>query len=144
MILIGIDPDTKKSGVAVYNKQTKKLELTTFTFFELFDYFLFEKNLITTHKIDLKVIIEAGWLNKSNWHTENKNKNISTMIGNRTGANHEIGRKIVEMCEYLGLKYELAIPKKSKVAHEYFKKLTGVIEKTNQEERDAAMLVWGY
>jgi hypothetical protein len=139
MILIGIDPDVNKSGVARYNKLNKELGLTTLTFFELFDYLSYEKG-----KIDIKILIEAGWLNKSNWHTENKNKYISTMIGNRTGANHETGRKIVEMCEYLKLKYELIIPKKSKVNHEYFKKLTGITSKTNQEERDAAMLVWGY
>ena len=147
MILIGIDPDVHKSGVAYYEKHTKRLELSNLTFFQLFDYLSYIKKCnaqITTKDLNIKIIIEAGWLNKSNWHTDNKNKNIATMIGNRTGSNHETGRKIVEMCEYLELKYELVIPKKSKVTHEYFKKLTGIIGKTNQEERDAAMLVWGY
>ena len=90
------------------------------------------------------VVIEAGWLNKSNWHMVSKgSSNINAQIGQRTGANHEVGKKIAEMCEYLDLPYELVKPTKRKVTHEYFKALTNIIGRTNQEQRDAAMLVIG-
>ena len=101
-ILIGIDPDVEKSGVAYYESDTKKLELSNLTFFQLFDYL----QHVERNKADLDevtVVIEAGWLNKSNWHVTHGTANINAQIGQRTGANHEVGRKIVEMCKYIGL-----------------------------------------
>jgi hypothetical protein len=145
MILIGIDPDTKASGYAWYNKETKKLKLDNMSFFQLYDELSYIINELNTHvkPENIKVILEAGWLNKGNWHTQGSNKASSTMIGNRTGANHETGRKIEEMLIYLGIPYELRKPTTQKVDSKYFEKLTG-IKKSNQDQRDAAMLVWGY
>jgi len=141
MIFIGIDPDVDKNGVAWYDSNNKELELTNLTFFELFD-FLSEQTL---KENKIKVIIEAGWLNKSNWHKVTKGtSNINTQIGQRTGANHEVGKKIVEMCKYLELPFETIKPTKRKLNHKQFQQITKIIEKrTNQEQRDAGMLVWG-
>ena len=147
---IGIDPDCEKSGVALLEK--KKLTLNNFTFFELYEYFIIQKDICKFGKNELIVIIEGGWLNKSTWHglnyflqlirTPQKAFVYAAKIGKNTGANHETGRKIVEMCEYLNLKYEVIKPTKTKVNSEYFCKLTG-IKKSNQEQRDAAMLILG-
>ena len=148
---IGIDPDVDKSGVAYYESESKKLELSNLTFFQLFDYLRFAKGA----KLDfekLVIYIEAGWLNKSNWHKSYKNKDgrlvkhseaQNEKISRNTGANHETGKKIVEMCEYLELDYVIVKPTSSKVNSEYFNKLTNTIGRTNQEQRDAAMLVYG-
>ena len=141
-ILIGIDPDVEKSGVAYYESDTKKLELSNLTFFQLFDYLQHvERNKADLYEVT--VVIEAGWLNKSNWHVTHGTANINAQIGQRTGANHEVGKKIVEMCQYIGLNYELVKPTKSKIKHKYFAFMTGILQKTNQEQRDAGMLVWG-
>lgn len=145
-ILIGIDPDVDKSGVA-YIGIDCVLILDNLTFFKLYDFLSYVKNLSEKGKIiatPLKVYIEAGWLNKTNWHTSSK-MNIATVaqIGARTGANHETGRKIAEMCEYLKINYELVRPTQSKVDAVYFKQLTKYQGRTNQEQRDAAMLIWG-
>lgn len=146
-ILIGIDPDVDKSGVA-YIGINKEMQLNNMTFFELFDYLIYAKklseNMLITASIPIKVYIEAGWLNKPNWHTSGK-MNIATVaqIGARTGANHEVGRKIAEMCEHLHINYELVRPTQSKVDAVYFKQLTKYHKRTNQEQRDAAMLIWG-
>lgn len=45
----------------------------------------------------------------------------------------------------LGVAYELVAPNnnKTKVTADYFRKLTGYTERTNEHERDAAMLVFG-
>ena len=67
---------------------------------------------------------------------------INANIGLRTGANHEVGRKIVEMCQYLGLKHHLIKPTKSKVNAETFKAITKYQGRTNGEMRDSCMLVW--
>jgi hypothetical protein len=137
-LYIGIDPDVAKNGVGFWYKENKKLELENLTFFELFDCL---KNLKIRNQII--VIIDAGWLNKSNFHVKGTNKNVNGKIGERVGANHETGKKIAEMCDYLGIEYQLHRPTKSKVNKEVFEKITGYSARTNQENRDAGMLVFG-
>lgn len=138
-IFIGIDPDVEKNGVAYYESLTKKLELSNLSFFELLDYLEF-----VASQDKPMVVIEAGWLNKSNWHAKkNGSSALNAKIGSRTGANHETGKKIVEMCEYLELPYKLVKPTKTKVNAETFKNITKTIGRTNQEVRDAAMMIWG-
>jgi hypothetical protein len=148
MIYIGIDPDVHKSGVAFYNSKTKDLTLSNLSFFQLFDYLCwFNENYQTIVFKEAKVILEAGWLNKkSNFHWDGfskQSKATGERIGKNVGANHETGRKIEEMLQYLKIPYELKKPTQSKVDQEYFKKLTGVKKKTNQDQRDAALLIWG-
>ena len=138
-MLIGIDPDTKKSGVAFFLKNYT-LELYNLTFFEIHSTLL---DFQTNFKFNILVIIDAGWLNKSNFHVTGTNNKVNGKIGERVGANHEVGKKIAEMCEYLGIEYKLNKPTNSKVNAEYFKKLTGYKNKTNQDQRDAGMLVYG-
>ena len=140
MVLIGIDPDIDKSGVAYYFRRTKELNLYNFRFFELYEDLKNAKEIYE----DFKVIVEAGWLNnKSNWHNEKSGVRIAARIGKNTGSNHEAGRKIVEMLEYLGISYELRRPFTSKINSESFKKITKYSGRTNQETRDAAMLIYG-
>ena len=139
MIYIGIDPDVDKSGVAYYDSKSKVLELSNLTFFELYEYLQFARV-----KGEFKVVIEAGWLNKSNWHKKEKGSSaLNAKIGQHTGANHEVGRKIVEMCEYLEIDFKLVRPTKKKLKADAFRKITGIIGRTNQEQRDAGMLVFG-
>lgn len=140
MIKIGIDPDCNKSGCASKQKTTG-LILNNLKFFDLFEQ-LKEVRELYTDVSKVMVYIEAGWLNRSNWHkVQNGSAAINSQIGQRTGANHETGKKIVEMCEYLGLPYKLVKPTRKKVDAKLFQKLTGYIGRTNQEQRDAAMLI---
>jgi hypothetical protein len=137
-LIIGIDPDTDKSGVALLWKPAGNLDLRNLRFFQLYD---FLEGMAQSVE---KVVIEAGWLNKSNWHVKTGDRAAyAGQIGQRTGANHETGRKIVEMCEYLSLKVELVKPTKSKVDADLFRRLSKYERRTNQEQRDAAMLVLG-
>ena len=141
-VLIGIDPDVTKSGYARLNKNDDSFILRNLTFFELYDTLLYYH--MKNPDCEVEVFIEAGWLNKSNWHTSGKmSVALAAQIGQRTGANHETGKKIVEMCEYLNLKYTLVKPTKSKVDAKEFKTLTKYEGRTNQEQRDAAMLIVG-
>ncbi len=138
-LFIGIDPDIEKSGFCEYYSKSC-FELKNLSFFKLFDELNYLKDC---ENLKIEVFIEAGWLNKSNWHkVNNGSAAINANIGLRTGANHEAGRKIVEMCEYLGLKNYLIKPTKSKVDAETFKAITKYQGRTNQEQRDSAMLVW--
>lgn len=137
-LLIGIDPDVDKSGVAIKSK--KNISLHNWGFFELFD------NLLTLKKegAQMLVIVEAGWLNKSNWHKNDKGSAaLNAKIGSHTGANHETGKKIVEMLEYLKIIHQLIRPSQSKVNAKLFKMITKIEQRTNQEQRDAYMLIHG-
>lgn len=140
VIKVGVDADTIKSGFALINGS--HYEITTLTFFEMFKRF---KELITHYGTEkIIVYVECGFLNKSNWHKKiGQSASVNAKIGERTGANFEVAKKICEMCEYLGLEYVQIKPTRSKVNAETFKAITGITKRTNQEERDSFLLVWG-
>ena len=109
------------------------------SFFELMDFLK-----VQSSKYDLiEIVIEAGYLNKSNWHTTAKGNKYNAQIGQRTGANHEVAKKIIEMCDYLQLPHRAVRPRLSKLNAQIFKLMTKHDHRTNQEQRDAAMLVYG-
>lgn len=140
MLLIGIDPDVEKNGFALIHN--KNYELANLSFFELFDKLLSLKNDFGTEKI--KVFVECGFLNKSNWHKIRKGSpSINANIGNRTGRNHEVAYKILEMCEYLNLTNFKVKPTAKKRDNKEFALITGIKKRTNQEQRDAMLLIYG-
>jgi hypothetical protein len=107
------------------------------TFWELYDFLKTDSETTT-------VYIEAGWLNKGNWHLNRKmSLSIAAETGRRTGLNHAVGKLIEEMCIYLEIKYKLVRPSETKRNAIYFGKITGIKYRTNQEQRDAMMLIWG-
>ena len=135
-IIIGIDPDLDKSGVAIY-RPDQSLELHCLTFPEVLSLFDEQAGNIQ------KVVIEAGWLNaKSNFHGAT-NKNIAERIGKNVGENHAAG-KLLECCARAkGLDVQLLRPTAKKKNAEQFKRITGYQGSTNPEKRDAGMLVFG-
>ncbi len=149
-VLIGIDPDVDKNGVAYLDCHTRQLEVCTLSFPDLMDYLQWVKRKAERTATDLTVIVEAGWLNANNWHvTQGASRAKAASIGNRTGRNHETGRKIVEMCRHWNMKVEQVKPLKKcwkghdgKITQEELCKFTGLMGHTNQEGRDAALLAW--
>jgi len=160
MNYIGIDPDVEKNGTAFYESTTKKLEISLLTFFQLFDYLQFIKN--KSKGDDVLIVVEAGWLNKkSNFRQKfyNKKNNqfedfsegIKQKMASKTGRNEEVGKKIIEMCQYLDLPFKEVKPTTKKKTSQEFKKITGTIfcyqngkeKNVPQEMIDAAMLVFG-
>ncbi len=157
-IIIGIDPDVDKNGVAIYNATTKKIDLQSLTFPCLMDFL--KDNLQQQSTTDYIIVIEAGWINKAHWHlTPYDTKQSAAAKGNSTGRNHEVGRKIAEMCEHMKLNYKLIKPlqktiskfhlwkgKDGKITHEELVKLVGsdriTSKRSNQEERDAALIAF--
>lgn len=135
-MIIGIDPDLKKSGVAILGDS---LELKTMTFAETVELFRSQQDKIK------KVVIEAGWENtKSNFHNcYGQRKSVGERIAKNVGENHATGKLIAEMAEDCGLTVVLVKPTSKKKTAEEFKRITGYIGRTNQEVRDAGMLIWG-
>lgn len=136
-LIIGIDPDLEKSGVAVLKDGS--LRLDNMRFYDLTQYFEVNKDQIK------KVVIEAGWMNKkSNLHGRiGQSKRAGERIAKNVGENHATGKLLVEMAESLGLAVVLVRPTKTKKNSEEFNRITGWQGRTNQEQRDAGMLIWG-
>lgn len=135
-LIIGIDPDLEKSGIAILGND---LQLKNMTFPEIVDLFRENRDQIKT------VVIEAGWLNKkSNFHGAYcQSKRAGEAIARNVGENHATGKKLVEMARYYDLEVLEVRPTKTKKTAEQFNKITGWVGRTNQEVRDAAMLIWG-
>jgi len=137
---VGIDPDISKSGFAVLvSGATEFYELTTIPFFEMLD----RIQQLNLNAGGVKVYIEAAWLiSKSNWHG-GKSMGVAAKIGKSVGANHQVGRLIEEFCIHYQIPYELVKPSDSKKDSKFFEQATKYKLRTNQEMRDAGMLIYG-
>lgn len=138
---IGIDPDRERSGVAFCRANSGMIEeLKTLAFFELMEYLKEKKEM----ESELVVVVESGNKIQGNWHiNDSDSARKAARIGGYVGANHAIGEKIVEMCKYLSIFCVEKIPSRKKLNSETFKMYTRWNGRTNQEMRDAAMLVFG-
>lgn len=151
MIIIGIDPDIEKNGVAIC-ENGKLTQLLNLTFVEVIE-------LVMEHQDNIKkVVIEAGWLiPKSNWHTKGRRITAEARekIAKNVGENHATGKHLTAFVESLGVKVQLLTPQgKIKTikglngnpdikSSEIFNKKTGWTGSSNPETRDAGMLVYG-
>ena len=146
-IIIGIDPDVKKSGVGVVSRERKGVEVFSRSFPELLEYL----KMAATHT-SVVVVVEASWKISTNWHT-GRGDSIRTAArkGKDAGRCHEVGRKIVECAQFYGLEVVEKLPlkkiwkgKDGKITDEEIKAFMPIQGRTNQEERDAALLAWNY
>ena len=96
------------------------------------------------------VVVEASWLISTNWHTKREDSvRTAARKGKDAGRCHEVGRKIVECARYYGLEVVEKLPlkkiwkgKDGKITDEEIKAFIRIEGRTNQEERDAALLAW--
>lgn len=174
--IIGIDPDTDRSGVAVLtiipsqdatriHTAKRDVRVASLSFPELIEYLYKLKgeqdndnNQPTQPQQRLYIIVEASWLLKTNWHlSRGEHSQLSASKGYDVGRNHEVGNKIVEMCQYLGLNVAEQMPLRKmwqgaggKITHQElteFVTLTDLTtdkprKRTNQEERDATLIAY--
>lgn len=150
--IIAIDPDVDKSGVALLRPSTRRLQVANLEFPLLLDYFQSVKATRDKTNESLIVIVEAGWMVQGNWHLSFKEtKQRAASKGYDVGRNHETGRKIVEYLKYIGIEVLEHYPlrkcwkgKDGKITHEELVYFTGLSGRTNQDERDAALLAWNF
>ena len=148
--VIAIDPDKVKSGVACLKPSTRQMELSNFSFPMLLEYLQYAKRKSEELNESLVVVVEAGWMNaKSCFHAAQGKQ--EEKIAKDVGANHETGRKIIEMCEHYGINVVAKAPlakcwkgKDKKITHEELASFTGIMGRTNQDARDAGLLAWVY
>ena len=147
-LIIGIDPDCEKSGLCIIDKDEKKvIKAEALPFPELI-----QTILLLQFPDEIKcVYVEAGWLNKGNYHGRfGDSRALSAAKGEAVGRNAETGRKIVEMLRYNNITTELVRPLKKvwkgtggKITQaEILRIIPGFPKRSNQEVRDAALIAW--
>lgn len=142
---IGVDPDVKLNGFAVYDKRLKKLiECRTVDFFGLIPAINVYETEFTKNYNHYIVKIEGGWLRGSVWHG-GKGKSFTDRIARNVGENHQAGKKIIELCIEHDFPFEVVEPKPPIFAQAfYFEKVTGWKGSTNADARSAARYVYGF
>lgn len=168
IIHIGIDPDLRESGVAIWNSKSNE-----FYFIKRMPYHKLI-NEIEAWDIPVEVVIEAGWLNKpKNFHDNklmvsasnaaavrglkgavrdsfinNYLKKTGERVSANVGENHAVGKLLEQYCQDNKIRYRLVQPTTSKdyrkaIVNNHFKHLTTSAKDliTNEEEIDAAFLV---
>lgn len=149
--IIGIDPDSDKSGVATLRTSDKHIEVKTDEFPKLVQYLSFLKTMSETSSV--VVLVEASWLISHNWHANKwQSHSVAAEIGNKTGRNHQTGILIVQMAKYFGLEVQEIRPLKKcwrgtdgKISNDeisYF--IPGFPKRSNPEQRDAALIAWNF
>lgn len=148
--IIGIDPDTDKSGIAQVRVAGREVELFSASFPELLDYLQRMRQKELTEGVKVVVVVEASWRISTNWHTKRaESVRTAARKGKDAGRCHEVGRKIVECARYYGIEVVEQLPLKKvwkgpdgKITDEEIKVFIPIKGRTNQETRDAALLAW--
>lgn len=133
-VFLGIDPDVDKSGFAYWSGETLKLRNLKF-----FDLLQAIKDAVPT-----LVLLEAGWLNKDSRHAMRAfGASYNSRIGERVGRNHQVGILIAEYLERENIPHELIRPTKHKIKSNvtFCEFVKHKFSRSNQEQRDAAMLI---
>lgn len=148
-IIIGVDPDVDKSGVAELRVADGHLELLSLSFPLLLDYLRGKADCGQS----VVVVVEASWKISTNWHTQwSDSARVAARKGKDAGRGHEVGRKICECARHYGLAVVEQRPlkkiwkgKDGKITHEELQAFTHIADaRSNQEERDAALLAWNH
>ena len=151
--IIGIDPDTDKSGVARLRVAGREMETVSLSFPELLDYLqrMRQRELMEGAKV--LVVVEDSWRITHIWKAQRGGnvRGIEKMlkIAENVGRCHAVGMNIVECARHYGLEVKEQMPlkkiwkgKDGKITHEEISAFIHMGARSNQETRDAALLAW--
>lgn len=156
LVIIGIDPDVDASGFAIL--KGGEMHVFSLRFSELIKTLHEMKNEREDKGEGVRVFVEGGWLNRGNYHLNpHDSKRVIAEKGRAVGRNHQCGLCMLEMLEADGINARAVKPlikvwkgKGGKITHAelvIFLARNGVHlnkKRTNQEERDAALLAYHY
>ena len=131
--VMGIDPGVN-TGVAFYGNG-KLLSVLTIQPIDIQDF-------IKRSSIDL-IVFEDSRLQSAVW-VPSKNKAVANNIARKIGQVDALCSLIEETCNRWEIKFMRVSPKAKggKMKSEDFNALTGWTQRSNQHERDAAMVAW--
>ena len=156
--IIGIDPDIKRTGVALVDREGRRLEYAgALTFTDCVKYL--DGIAAMYFSEDVEVVIEDSD-RSTNWHcgsiiydkrlaTDQKVREAAA-IGRSAGLCHATARHLHEYAESCGLRVRMQKPlkkcwkgKDNKITQaEAEQFMIGLPKRTNPEIRDAALLAW--
>lgn len=151
---LGIDPDLTKNGIALWDSwKSEFIFVISVPFWNLIQFMETQKlsynGKLIAHVEDLEesgfeVVLEAGWLIKaSNWHRNVAGYPQRAKQSKDIGQNHGVGKMIAEYLEFRKIKHRLTKPLGTKgIKSNQFRNITGWQGRTNEDNRDAAMLVF--
>jgi hypothetical protein len=151
-VIIAIDPDVDKSGVAVLEVATRKLEVSSLTIDKLIDYFEFVKTQQQKTDNKIVVVVEASWSNTHNHHLAGKHTlKSASKTGYNIGRNHQHGIIICNLAKRMGFEVVEQSPlhkfwngKDRKITHKELSYFTEITGRTSQEMRDSALIAWNF
>ena len=163
--VIGIDPDIDRNGLAILQKSRRELEVYYTNFPETLEkvkevYAIWEEQYKEVAPNSFMVYVEAGWMNKGNWHvTESRNGHFSpsawaAAVGKSDGECSAVSKKLIECFEYYGIPVTPMKPLRKcwkgpdrKITHEEllkelqtYKVQHKLGKRSNQEVRDSVLL----
>ena len=149
--ILGIDPDVKKSGMALLDVEARRFRFVeAYDFGELLRTFgmLAEDNGLRP----LKVVVEDSWTTTHNWHLYGMSLNKAAALGRSVGLCHATGMHIITAAKLYGLDVTTMTPLKKmwkgrdgKITQQEIAAFIPDWPRTsNPEERDAALLAWAY
>ena len=163
--VIGIDPDIDKNGLACIERNHRTMEVAYLNFPETLEwvkgkYAEWQERYGETAQGTFMVYVEAGWLNKGNWHvTESRNGKFSpsayaAAVGKSEGECGAVSKKLLECFEYYGIPCTPQRPLRKcwhgpdrKITHAELLKELAIYKvqhtlkgRSNQEVRDSVLL----
>lgn len=149
--IISIDPDSDRSGVAILDLKEKAVTMArSMSFADLCRLLQAEKEQESPSNPTL-VLIEAGWLVRSNWHLFACRTFASAAdIGRRTGLCHQTGILLAQMAEDFYHFDTLSVRPlhkswkgpDGKITHAEISRFINLGSRSSQDVRDAALLAW--
>ena len=104
-IIIGIDPDVEASGLGIINTTSAAgllVDYMTLPLPKLVEQL--EAVATTDPGTPVRIFIEAGWLNKGNWHLNpHDNKQLAAAKGRQAGRNHQLGLDLCALLDHRGI-----------------------------------------
>ena len=136
-LVVGIDPDLDKSGVATVAAGSLST-LDSLSFFELIAF-------IQEHRLVARFVLEDVEHDKATYYRPGTTQAGMRKIAQNVGQVKAIGRLLAKYLQECGADFILVKPlqgylKKAKNDAEYFNRLTGWVGRSNQDKRDAALL----
>ena len=136
-IIIGIDPDSKAHGIAVY-KDGKLFEILTSTLLDIYRFYIRPYGYDST---EIEFHIEDVCANNFVYSRNNKgNKSVTFKIAMSIGRCQQSQSELMRFLDEYKIKYVLHKPQKNNWAKNkhQFEKVTGWVGRSNEDTRSAA------
>ena len=135
-IVVGVDPDSKAHGVAVYRSGVLS-ELTSMALMDVMAFISSEESVRTSIVFSIEDVMHNKFIYGRN---QRSNRKVQDKIAISVGRCQQSQVELVRLLETLNIKYELHRPTINNWANNksMFEKATGWTKRSNEDTRSAA------